>query len=631
MRTRKEMKKAAKHVMKKHYFLLIILCLFSAVLGEEFTNSTSALTGYSTENTVETGDDVIVTTAGNSVERQGGAMEAITEMLDGNTDDAKKIADGIKEDAVTSTKEGKVNPVFGRSRGVLAGVVNFVASGSFAITLISALYSIGASGTIISALMIFGSALFSFAIWYFMKNVLVVIVRRMFLEARVYDKVPVNRLMFLLRVKKWMKVSWVMFVRFVYLYLWMLTIVGGIIKMYSYWMVPYIVAENPDMKANEAITLSRKMMDGHKWECFVMVLSYLGWTVLGIFTLGLSALFYSNAYREVGFCEYYAELRKLAKENNIAGAEALNDECLFTKPSEESVKKAYADVLELISQPEEESYKLTGIRGFIANVFGVVLFNSKEEKKYEENQMRIIRYRMIKEQVELEAYPSRMLPIPEHKKLKRVSSTYYMRHYTVWSLILLFFIFSVIGWIWEVSLHLVSDGVFVNRGTMHGPWLPIYGTGGVLILIVLNKFRKNPLVEFITAIILCGCVEYFTSYYLELTHDGKKWWDYSGYFLNINGRICAEGLLVFGLGGMGIVYFLAPLLDNHLKGIPYKVVIPLCIALLSVYMVDKVYSGKHPNEGKGITDYAGASIEENSPGMLNISDIQDLPKIHYQI
>ena len=63
-------------------------------------------------------------------------------------------------------------------------------------------------------------------------------------------------------------------------------------------------------------------------------------------------------------------------------------------------------------------------------------------------------------------------------------------------------------------------------------------------------------------IALCGCVEYFTSVYLEYVHDGTRWWDYTGYFLNLHGRICAEGLLVFGIGGMAIVYVLAPFLDG---------------------------------------------------------------------
>ena len=107
----------------------------------------------------------------------------------------------------------------------------------------------------------------------------------------------------------------------------------------------------------------------------------------------------------------------------------------------------------------------------------------------------------------------------------------------------------------------------MNRGTLHGPWLPIYGTGGVIILILLKKLRKKPLFEFLAAMVLCGGLEYFSSWYLEKTHGGQRWWDYTGYFLNLNGRICAEGLLTFGLGGLAIVYLLAPALDNLLSRI----------------------------------------------------------------
>lgn len=151
--------------------------------------------------------------------------------------------------------------------------------------------------------------------------------------------------------------------------------------------------------------------------------------------------------------------------------------------------------------------------------------------------------------------------------------------------------------------------MFVNRGVLHGPWLPIYGTGGVLILIILNKLREKPILEFFATVILCGFVEYFTAYYLEITHGGQKWWDYSGYFLNLHGRICAEGLLVFGIGGMAIVYAAAPLLDNYLRRIKYRYAVPLCIILLIAFSSDQIYSKKHPNMGKGITDYTGASIK----------------------
>ena len=170
------------------------------------------------------------------------------------------------------------------------------------------------------------------------------------------------------------------------------------------------------------------------------------------------------------------------------------------------------------------------------------------------------------------------------------------------SIILFFFTFSFVGWLWEVLLHLISDGIFVNRGVLHGSWLPIYGFGSILILTLLYRFRSKPYLLFFMSVILCGVVEYSTSYYLEVT-NGMKWWDYTGYFLNINGRVCAEGLLVFGIGSMFVVYFVAPLLDNYIKKIKTEYVIYFCIILCSVYLIDLVISYYKPNTGVGITDY----------------------------
>ena len=223
---------------------------------------------------------------------------------------------------------------------------------------------------------------------------------------------------------------------------------------------------------------------------------------------------------------------------------------------------------------------------------------------YAKAEIRQLRISSLKNVYDGTAYPSRLFPTPfEEKHYKEKSDVlYYSRCYTIWSVILMFFIFSFIGWTWEVFLHLISDGRFVNRGMLHGPWLPIYGFGGVLILVLLNKFRKKPVLEFISAIVLCGVVEYFTAYFMEITHNGTKWWDYSGYFLNLHGRICAEGLLVFGLGGMAIVYIVAPLMDNIIRKLPVKPVIIACVVLLTAYTGDTIYSAKNPNTGKGITN-----------------------------
>ena len=155
-------------------------------------------------------------------------------------------------------------------------------------------------------------------------------------------------------------------------------------------------------------------------------------------------------------------------------------------------------------------------------------------------------------------YPGRLAPAPMPFKFRESRTISADHSYSLVNLIMMFFIFCFVGWVWEVSLAFISEDMFVNRGTLHGPWLPIYGTGGVIILVLLKKLREKPALEFVAAMVLCGCLEYFSSWYLEMTHDGQRWWDYTGYFLNINGRICAEGLLTFGLGGLAIVYLLAP-------------------------------------------------------------------------
>lgn len=176
----------------------------------------------------------------------------------------------------------------------------------------------------------------------------------------------------------------------------------------------------------------------------------------------------------------------------------------------------------------------------------------------------------------------------------------YNRKYSITSYILMFFVISFIGWLWEVGLHLVTDGSFVNRGSMFGPWLPIYGTGGVGAIILLRRFGKNKIVLFLLVTAVCLTLEYFTSYYLEKTR-GIRWWDYSNAFLNLHGRICFKGGVTFGLGGCFGIYVLGPVLDNMFKKIPKGTKITLCVVLISLFGCDAVYSHFHPNTGEGIT------------------------------
>lgn len=123
-------------------------------------------------------------------------------------------------------------------------------------------------------------------------------------------------------------------------------------------------------------------------------------------------------------------------------------------------------------------------------------------------------------------------------------------------------------------------------------------------MILLKKIRKNPAAEFAGIILLSGCMEYFISWYLEMVYDGKRWWDYSDYWLNLNGRICAEGLILFGIGGMFVVYVAAPFLDDKLRKMNSRWLMVFAAALLVIYAGDSIYSAKYPNTGAGITEYS---------------------------
>lgn len=587
------MKRRARRAFYGHYFIYAAVCLIAGFIGTEFAGSLDSVTYYSRDAAEEQGAFFAPITDSR------GMADVMTEILEGRTEEGRALSEQLEQEAISRSETG--NPMLGRTRGVLSKVVNGITSGSFLVTIAEAVQSAVGSENLMILFFVGASFALSFCFWCFLENMFTVVSRRFFLEGRMYEKVSIQRFVYLLRVKKWLHVSWVMLVKTLFQTLWGLTVIGGFIKHYSYFLVPYILAENPGMGALEAISLSRRMMKGHKWQCFVFELSFLGWYLLGMVTFRLSELFYSNPYKVAAFSEFYSELRRLAKENNLPGAEALNDRYLFVRAEPQTLRAVYADVYE--AEEEPEVMELHGVRGFFANWFGIIFSRSETEREYERQQARRIRADILKDAAEGYAYPGRLHPVPEEEKRKKIETLQYVRHYTVWSLILMFFCFSLIGWIWEVSLHFIMAGKFVNRGVLHGPWLPIYGSGGVLILLLLYRLRRKPVLEFISAVTLCGIVEYFTAYYLETVH-GMKWWDYSGYFLNLHGRICAEGLLVFGIGGMAIVYVLAPMLDNLFRRIPGKITAILCAGLMSVFLVDLAWSSVHPNSGKGVAGQA---------------------------
>lgn len=172
--------------------------------------------------------------------------------------------------------------------------------------------------------------------------------------------------------------------------------------------------------------------------------------------------------------------------------------------------------------------------------------------------------------------------------------------YSLTSLTLQFFIFSFIGWVWEVMLHVYMDHAFINRGVMTGPWLPIYGSGGVLILLLLKRLAENPKKLFFSIMALCGVVEYASGAFLEHVFHAK-WWDYSDMLIQLHGRVCLSGLLIFGFGGLVIIYLAAPWLDRKFAKLSPYVRRGLAIVLTVIFIGDMILSAFNPNTGAGIT------------------------------
>ena len=154
---------------------------------------------------------------------------------------------------------------------------------------------------------------------------------------------------------------------------------------------------------------------------------------------------------------------------------------------------------------------------------------------------------------------------------------------------LLFMIYSVSGWTMEVIGKLIQYKRFINRGFLIGPYCPIYGYGAMLITFLLNKYIGDPIALFVMAIFVCGILEYATSYYMEKMYKAR-WWDYSQRKFNINGRVCLNTIIPFGLLGLFIMYVSNPFLLSKLNLLSEVWLNVLFWTLLTIFITDNIVS-----------------------------------------
>ena len=160
---------------------------------------------------------------------------------------------------------------------------------------------------------------------------------------------------------------------------------------------------------------------------------------------------------------------------------------------------------------------------------------------------------------------------------------------TIETYFLLFISYAFLGWCMEVGCKYVQFGKFINRGFLIGPYCPIYGWGAIAITILLKRYTYDPLVLFIMSTLVCSIIEYFTSYFMEKKYHAR-WWDYSSKKFNINGRICLETLIPFGILGLLIMYVTNPMLFKIYQSISEIVVHIISITLFIIFIVDNIIS-----------------------------------------
>ena len=159
-------------------------------------------------------------------------------------------------------------------------------------------------------------------------------------------------------------------------------------------------------------------------------------------------------------------------------------------------------------------------------------------------------------------------------------------------LVLLFFAYSFLGWCIEVTLKYFQFHRFINRGFLTGPWLPIYGSGAVLITLAVNglaPLESSVGTTFALSFVLCGTVEYGTSYVMEKRFHAR-WWDYSQKPMNLHGRVWIGNLILFGLGGVLIIEVLDPLFLGLIGSLSLLRRQILAGVLGSVFLADYIMS-----------------------------------------
>ncbi len=164
-----------------------------------------------------------------------------------------------------------------------------------------------------------------------------------------------------------------------------------------------------------------------------------------------------------------------------------------------------------------------------------------------------------------------------------------MFQYQWYQLLFLFFIFCNIGWVIESSIESLYRRRFINRGFLNGPYIPIYGFGGMTILICCMPFQHNGFLVYIVGVLSCTALEFFVGWVMESIFQ-KQFWDYSMLKFTYKNRISLIPSLFWGLLALFLVYVLYGPVDKLVSFVSAEFAMIYDLIFIVVMTVDIIIS-----------------------------------------
>lgn len=284
MWTRKELKKQAKGDIRRNYWAAIGICFILAFFGIQYTDSVQLI--HQTSDNVDN-------------------YTIIRKVI------SQKDGDVLKNLDITEYKES-LSEQLNNSQKIIADTLSMF------------------TDNFNWFLKIFTGGLFWFAaiitvlFEIFISLPLFVGSKRFFIKNQT-KKINILEILSVFKEKGYFNIVYIMFCKGLSTFVWgLLFIIPGIIKYFEYYMVPYIIADNPNLKRNRVFEISKKMMEGQKWKTFVFILSFILWNLLSLVTFGIAGIFFVNAYDSASFARLYTTLKNEASKKGIIKEGELN-------------------------------------------------------------------------------------------------------------------------------------------------------------------------------------------------------------------------------------------------------------------------------------------------------------------